>query len=804
MTPTHSYGLTRRNLLQTLTAGCVFSSFSMTPIQRAVAAAIDDMQTVRWTSCVVNCGSRCPLKAIVKNGQVIRIEPENTGKDSAAMPLEVPHVRACLRGRSMRQRLYSPDRLKYPMKRVGKRGEGKFERVSWDEALDLVASNLKRVIEKYGNEAVYLQYGSGSYQLVSTRRTAQRLLNMLGGCLNQYGTYSSAQINAALPYTFGIGAGGSQMTEVGNAKLYVAFGNNPMVTRQSGGGQAWELECARGSKMKPRMIIIDPIYSDSCLGKEDEWVPIRPGTDAALVEGLAYVMIKEKLVDQDFLDRYCVGYDEKTLPAGAPARSDYKSYILGFGEDKTAKTPEYASRITGVPAETIERLAREMATTKPVFFAQGYGPQRQANGEETARAIAMLPILTGQIGLAGTNHGGREGDINLNDAGLPTGTNPVKTAISFFTWTDAIDHGEKMTAKADGVRGADKLKSGIKFLWTQCSNVNMNQHSDHNATARILSDEKKCEFILVIDNQMTATARWADVILPDVMQQELNDIAADGYATGTSNFMVALQKCVDPQWQQKSGYWICSQLAKRFGIEAQYTEGRSQEQWVRWCYDETRKKHPDAMPEFDAFWKAGIVKIPGLGKDKTVVLKDFRDDPAAHPLRTPSGKIEIYSSRLAALAAEWTLPKGDVISALPKYVRTWEMPGDALQAKYPLQCYGYHGHGRTHSTYHNVPWLRELQPDQLLMNPIDARARRLESGDAVDVFNDRGRVRLAVHVTPRIIPGVVAFPQGGWYTPDKTGLDTGPSINTLTSLKKSPLAKGNPQHTNLVEVVKAA
>ena len=253
----------------------------------------------------------------------------------------------------------------------------------------------------------------------------------------------------------------------------------------------------------------------------------------------------------------------------------------------------------------------------------------------------MLPILTGQIGLAGTNHGGREGDINLNDAGLPTGTNPVKTAISFFTWTDAIDHGEKMTAKADGVRGADKLKSGIKFLWTQCSNVNMNQHSDHNATARILSDEKKCEFILVIDNQMTATARWADVILPDVMQQELNDIAADGYATGTSNFMVALQKCVDPQWQQKSGYWICSQLAKRFGIEAQYTEGRSQEQWVRWCYDETRKKHPDAMPEFDAFWKAGIVKIPGLGKDKTVVLKDFRDDPAAHPLRTPSGKIEI-------------------------------------------------------------------------------------------------------------------------------------------------------------------
>ena len=367
-------GLSRRTFLQSAAAAGVLANFSLTPLSQAVAAAMDDMETVRWTSCVVNCGSRCPLKAIVKNGQVIRIEPENTGADSTKMPLAVPHVRACLRGRSMRQRLYSPERLKYPMKRVGKRGENKFERISWDEALDIVAKQLKYTIEKYGNEAIYLQYGSGSYQLVSTRRTADRLFNMLGGSLGCYGTYSSAQINGAFPYTYGLGAGGSQMTEVANAKLYVSFGNNTMVTRQSGGGQAWELDCARQGKNRPRMIVVDPIYTDTCLGKEDEWVPIRPGTDAAFVEGLAYVMIKENLVDQAFLDKYCVGYDEKTLPKGAPAKSDYKSYILGVGEDKTPKTPEYASRITGIPTETIVRLAREMAKTKPVFFAQGYGP----------------------------------------------------------------------------------------------------------------------------------------------------------------------------------------------------------------------------------------------------------------------------------------------------------------------------------------------------------------------------------------------------------------------------------------------
>ena len=794
-----NWALNRRSFLFNSALAATAAGGSLSPVARAVAAAADDIEVMTWTSCVVNCGSRCPLRAFTKNGRVIRIEPENTGSDSTAMPAEVPHVRACLRGRSMRQRLYSAERLKYPMKRVGKRGEGKFERISWDEALDEVAAALKKTIEKYGNEAVYLNYGSGSYQLVSSRNTAQRLLNMLGGYLNQYGTYSSAQINAAMPYTYGIGAGGSQMTEVGNAELYVTFGHNPMVTRQSGGGQAWELECARNGRKRPKLMVIDEIYTDTCLGKEDEWVPIRVGTDAALVEGLAYVMITENLVDQAFLDKYCIGYDEKTLPKEAPKNGDYKSYILGKGPDGIPKTPDYASKITGVPVETIERLARLFATTKPVFFAQGYGSQRQANGEETVRAIAMLPILTGQVGLPGTNHGGREGDISMKEAGLPAGKNPVKTSISFFTWVDAIDHGEKMTAVKDGVRGRDKLEHPIKFLWNQCSNVMVNQHSDHNGTAKILADESKCEFILVIDNQMTASAKFADILLPDVMQQELNDIAADGYATGTSNFMVALQKAVEPQWEQRSGYAICTGLAERFGIKEKYTEGRTQEEWVEWCYNETRKKHP-SMPDFKTFWKQGIVKVPGLGVGKTVVLKDFREDPAKHPLKTPTGKIEIWSGALDKLAKTWTLDKDEVISALPMYVRTFEMPGDPLQKKYPLQCFGYHGHGRTHSTYHNVPWLREVQPDELLINPIDAKPRGIADGQAVEVFNDRGRVRLPAKVTERIIPGVVAFPQGGWWTPGADGTDTGPSINTLTTPRHSPLAKANPQHTNLVEV----
>lgn len=188
------------------------------------------------------------------------------------------------------------------------------------------------------------------------------------------------------------------------------------------------------------------------------------------------------------------------------------------------------------------------------------------------------------------------------------------------------------------------------------------------------------------------------------------------------------------------------------------------------------------------------------------MFEDFRKDPVKNPLKTPSGKIEIYSEALAVLSKKWVLPKGDVISALPKYVQTFDMPGDKAAKSYPLQCFGYHGHGRTHSTFHNLPWLREAHPDWVLVNEIDAKARGIAQGDLVHIFNDRGCVELPAQVTKRIMPGVCAIPQGAWYKPVvKNGktIDVGGCINTLTGHRPSPLAKGNPQHSNLVEIRKA-
>lgn len=158
------------------------------------------------------------------------------------------------------------------------------------------------------------------------------------------------------------------------------------------------------------------------------------------------------------------------------------------------------------------------------------------------------------------------------------------------------------------------------------------------------------------------------------------------------------------------------------------------------------------------------------------------------------------------MVKDWKLAEGDVISPIPVYWRTWDMPGTPLAKKYPLQCFGFHGHGRIHSTFHNLPKLRELHPDVAFINELDARARGIADGDMVDVFNDRGTVRLPARVTPRIMPGVVTIPQGAWYKPQMIGskrVDVGGCINTLTSHRPSPLGKGNAQHTILVDVRKA-
>ncbi|ATF92878.1 Dimethyl sulfoxide reductase DmsA precursor [Cedecea neteri] len=807
----HPGGISRRSLVKSsaigglaLAAGGISLPFGMRSAAAAVADALspESKDKVVWGACSVNCGSRCALRLHVRDEEVYWVETDNTGLDTYGDH----QVRACLRGRSIRRRINHPERLNYPMKRVGKRGEGKFERISWDEALDIVSASLKQTVEKYGNEAVYINYSSGVVGGNITRSSpyaslVARLMNCYGGFLSHYGTYSTAQIACAMPYTYGSNDGNST-SDIENSKLVVLFGNNPAETRMSGGGITYYLEQAR-ERSNARMIVIDPRYTDTAAGREDEWIPIRPGTDAALVAGLAHVMISENLVDRPFLDKYCVGYDETALPADAPRNGHYKAYILGEGDDRIEKTPQWASAITGIPADRIIKLAREIAGTKPAYIAQGWGPQRQANGELTSRAIAMLPILTGNVGINGGNSGARESTYTITIERMPVLENPVKTQISCFSWTDAITRGPEMTAKRDGVRGKEKLDVPIKFIWNYAGNTIINQHSDINKTHAILQDDKQCEMIVVIENFMTSSAKYADILLPDLMTVEQEDIIPNDYA-GNMGYLIFIQPATAPKFERKPIYWMMSEVAKRLGDEVHqaFTEGRTQREWLQYLYAKMLAKDP-ALPSYEELRAMGIYKR----KDPAghfVAYKKFREDPQANPLKTPSGKIEIYSSKLADIAATWELEKDETISPLPVYASTFEGWDSPQRGEFPLQLFGFHYKSRTHSTYGNIDVLQAAARQEVWINPLDAKRRGIANGDKVSVFNGRGEVHIEAKVTPRIMPGVAAMGQGAWHDADMNGdrIDHGACINTLTTHRPSPLAKGNPQHTNLVEIKK--
>ncbi|MBN3190821.1 molybdopterin-dependent oxidoreductase [Pectobacterium brasiliense] len=759
---------------------------------------VNENETVRHSACLVNCGSRCPLKVIVKDDRIVRIEPEDAKDDSI---FGEHQIRPCLRGRSNRWRVYSPDRIKYPMKRVGKRGEGKFKRISWEEATAFVASEMKRIAEKYGNEAIYYNYQSGAYYHNQGTHAWKRLLNLTGGYLNYHNTYSTAQIATATPYTHGTYVG-SHFTQIAHSDLVVFFGLNLSETRMSGGGQVEELRRALEAS-QARVVIIDPRYTDSVITEHAEWLAIRPTTDAALVAGLAHTLITENLIDEAQINRYSVGFDASTLPASATPNASYKDYILGTGPDGITKTPEWAANVTSIPATRIRQLAREIAGARACYIGQGWGPQRHANGEQTVRAIQTLPALTGHFGLPGTNNGNWPYGTPYGVPTLPVGSNPIKTSIPCYLWTDAILNPEKMTATTMGVKGVDKLRAGIKMVVNQAGQALLNQHGDINRTRKILADDTLCETIVVIDNHMTPSAKFADILLPETSYLEAEDLVDSSYSTGSHNYMIAIQKTITPMWEVRSTYDICADIADHLGLKEKFTEGRTQAQWVEKHYQQVKEKRA-YLPEWSVAKEKGVIDQQIATEKQSIAFLDFRADPQANPLKTPSGKIEIYSEALAKLAQTWTLPEGDRIPPIPEFCVVRESHlNKTMTAKYPLQLSGFHTKGHTHSTYSNVQFLHEAAPDEVWINPIDAAARQLKSGDRVRVFNDRGVVEIPCKVTQRILPGVAAMPQGAWTRLDSMGVDVGGCINTLTSQEPSPLAKGNPQHTNLVEIQRA-
>ncbi|MBM3295595.1 MAG: dimethyl sulfoxide reductase subunit A [Candidatus Aminicenantes bacterium] len=758
------------------------------PGRPAASPGNSDVRVVRTCCPSHNCGGRCLLKVTVADGKIVRIE----GDDRPGDGIENPQLRPCLRGRAYRQRQDHPDRLLHPMARTGKRGEGKFARLSWDEALDRMASELRRVKEAHGNAAIFVPYGTGSYSQTNGRQTAQRLLNLFGGSLGFYNNYSWACMAAATPTVYGTNVTGNQRQDWVNSRYILMWGWNPCEMRD---GTNSEFFLRKAKERGARLVCLDPRMTLSAVALADEWLPIRPGTDAAMMSAMAHVIITEKLHDEAFVAGHCLGFDGTQMPPGAEGAESYSDHILGR-RDGVPKTPDWAEKICGLPRETIARIGREYATTKPAMLYQGYGMQRRAYGEQVVRAGCVLAAITGNIGIPGGWAGGM--GFQAPDGGplwnvFPTGRNPVEARIPAFLWTEAAERGTALT-KADGLLGTDKLETNIKLIYAVASNALVNQHADINRTAALLRDEKRVEFIAVQDNFLTPTGRFADLLLPACTQFETWGLA-DGWKYGEEVFL--MPKVVDPPGEAKSDYRICADIAARLGLEDAYTEGRDERGWVAWALDVLRKSRYPGLPSLEEFERSnqGVYAVPVARA--AVAFADFRRDPAKHPLPTPSGKIEIFSKRLHDLG------RPDLIPAVPKYIPEWESPFGPEAEGSPLQVVGPHTLATAHSTFDNVPWLREAFPRRVFLHPAEAEARGIRNGEMIRVFNARGSLILPCRVTRRIRPGVIAVPQGGWWAPDKEGTDRGGSINVLTSLRPTPFAFGNAQHTVMAQAEKA-
>lgn len=735
------------------------------------------------TCSTFDCGGKCDIRAHVQQGVVTRI---STLLDSEIDP-EMPIMRACVRGRSYRKFAYHPDRLKYPMKRVGKRGEGKFVRISWDEATTLIADNLKRITQAYGPSSRYVHVGTAvSGGAFSGDSMVRRLLNQTGGYLSTYHSVSMGNTAAATPYTYGMAASGNSLDTLSDTRLVILWGHNPTETVFGHTNHYFQKMKQNGT----RFIVVDPRYSDTASSLAEEWIPLLPSTDNALMDAMMYVIITENLHDKAFIERYTLGFDESSMPDGVPVNESLVAYITG-AKDGVKKTPEWAEKITHVPAQTIRQLARDYATTKPAALIQGWGPQRHNCGERTARGSTLLATITGNVGVKGGWAGGYGGDGSRKfTTGVDMPDNPVKNKISVMNWVQAADDASKVTP-ADGLTGGHKLDSNIRILFSLAGNYLANQNPDIHQAVKVLEDESKIEFIVSSDLYLTPSAKFADLLLPETSFMERWNI---GESWGTGSYLVLSEKLVEPPFESRSDYEWLREVAAKLGVEKEFSLGRTEKDWIMAIWENTRQAMPDEkLPSFEEL----LVTRRHLFKEKPHIAFEANiSDPKNNPFPTPSGKIEIFSQRLYDM-------HHPEIPALSHYVPAHEGPEDLLSAKYPLQLITWKGKNRANSTQYANPWLKEVQEQKLWINPSDAALRGIAHGDSVRVHNDRGVTQIPAEVTQRIMPGVVALQAGAWWQPDESGVDRGGCANVLSSARITALAKGNSHQTMLVEVIKA-
>ncbi|PSW26960.1 trimethylamine-N-oxide reductase TorA [Photobacterium swingsii] len=721
--------------------------------------------------------------------------------------------------------IYSPSRVRYPMVRLDwlkkhkysgdTRGNNRFIRVTWDEALDLFYQELERVQKDYGPWALLAgQTGwrqTGQFHSCTTHM--QRAVGMHGNFIKKVGDYSTGAGQTILPYVLGsteVYAQGTSWPEIlENTDVVVLWANDPIKNTQVG----WQCEThgsygyyeqikEKVAKGEIKVISVDPVKSKSQNYFNSDQIYVNPQSDVAFMLAIAHTLYKEELYDKKFIETYALGFDE------------FIPYVEGKTKDKVEKTPEWAEPICGVKADAIREFARLLVKgrTQLIF---GWAIQRQQHGEQPYWMGAVLAAMIGQIGLPG---GGVSYSHHYSGVGIPPtgasgpggfprnvdeGQKPKWDSTDFKGYSSTIPVARWIDCILEP--GKEIKYNGAKVTYPDPKMVvvsGCNPWHHHQDRNRMKTAFQKLQTVVTIEFAWTATCRFSDIVLPACTQFERNDI--DLYGAYSASGVLAMHKLVDPLYQSKTDFQIFTELCERFGRAKEYTRGMNEMEWLHQLYNECREanKAKHKMPEFDEFWKEGLFEF-GEGTN-FVRHADFREDPEINPLGTPSGFIEIFSRKIDRYGYEHC-------QGHPMWFEKSERShGGPSSDKFPIWLQSCHPDQRLHSQMCESEKYRETYTVQgrepVYINPEDAKDRGISDGDIVRVYNDRGQLLAGARISDNYPRGVIRIHEGAWYGPvnEKVGsLDTYGDPNTLTQdIGSSELAQATSANTVIVEFEK--
>lgn len=728
--------------------------------------------------------------AVVDDGRLVRCEP------FAADPYPSPLLDAIV------PMVYSPTRIRTPMVRRGwlaqreasdgrARGRDDFVEVSWDTAMELVAGEIRRVRDRHGAAGVFGgSYGwSSAGRLHHARSLIRRFHFSGGGCVDQVGNYSWGTAQFLLPHVIGTdrpltGRVTAWPSLIAHTEVFVAFGGLALKNGQvSSGGAAehtqeyWLRKLAASGAT---VINISPTRDDCPAFLGAEWIPIRPGTDVALMLALAYELTRANVHDTAFLQSHCSGWAE------------LEAYLQGRPDD-VPKTAAWAAAICGIPAERIQRLAAQLAG-KRSYLTCSFAVQRQHRGEQPYWMAIALAAMLGQIGLPGGGFGFGHGSMNgvgnprvaTPGPEMPVGRNPANLDIPCARLSDMLLN----PGTAYRFKGETRHYPDIKLVhW-----AGGNPFHHHQQLTRLREAWARPQTVIVQDIYWTATARHADIVLPVTTSLERNDIGG----SSRDRYVLAMHQAIAPLHRTRSDLDIFTELSDRLGYREAFTENRGERDWIATIYARCREAQARAgieLPAFDAFWRAGHVALPSPSED-FVLFDDFRRDPGSHPLRTPSGRIELSSATLGRLS--------DDCGTHPN----WQPPAEWLGApearRHPLHLVSVQPADRLHSQLDPAPLAQSGKvagAERITLHPADAAARGLHAGMRVRVHNARGAIAAGLAVSDGVARGVAMIATGAWYDPDANGIDRAGAANTLTlDIGTSDLTQGPNAMSCLVEV----